>query len=150
MLLQDVSLPQTAVKLIQQDPTRNVLGVPFAMPGTSKPDVSIPNLSATVVPPSPYGAASDICYSGNSNFAVEGYPGTPKLLTPFTRPFKNPPVKQSKACACRDDQHCGLAFELDVTRVQLPAFEGSVDGCTNTWHMAYDGSVPGPTLIAPV
>lgn len=113
-------------------------------------------LSAPVnvfVPPSPFGKLSDICPSRNGvNYFVNGFPGTPYIVQPFTETFVNPPDAQPRGVQCRSDGHCIRSYEIDVRDVQLRPFDRTIPSCSSfpgTWFLTYNGSIPGPTITMP-
>ena len=106
-----------------------------------------------IVPASPYGKQKDICVQGNGlPYSVDGFPGTPYIVQPFTQTFVNPVDAQAKGKVCRDDGHCMRSYEMDVKEVQLRAFENTIPSCQQfpgTWFISFNGSIPGPTIRMP-
>lgn len=108
---------------------------------------------APVIPLSPFGKPSDICPSSNGvGYSVDGFPGTPFIVKPFTETFVNPPDAQAKGKQCRSDGHCIRTYEFDVKETQKRVFDNTIPSCKRfpgTWFLSYNGSVPGPTITMP-
>ena len=106
-----------------------------------------------VVPVSPFGKQADICPASNGvEYSVDGYPGTPYIVKPFTETFVNPSDAQSKGKECRDDGHCIRTYEIDVKETQKRVFDNTIQSCKKfpgTWFLSYNGSIPGPTIRMP-
>lgn len=59
---------------------------------------------------SPFGARDDVCPPARGGaYEVNGFPGTPFVVTPFKDEFRNPPLAKSKGRTCRGDGHCECA-----------------------------------------
>ncbi len=102
---------------------------------------------------SPYGARDDICvkYDGVSVF-VEGWPSTPHMITPFVNAYHSPIAAVPSFQECRDDGHCIRSYEMSVEAVQARVWDQAIPACQNypgTWYLAYNGSLPGPTITMP-
>lgn len=122
------------------------------------PDVNTVSLTPLPrVPPSPYGTPARICPLANGlPYAVDGYPGTPYVITPFSEMYRQAPQAQPSASACRPGlapQHCMLAFDFEAKVIQARPWDAAIPGCAAqppTELMSYNGSVPGPTIWTPV
>lgn len=89
------------------------------------------------------------CFIPGQTYEVDGFPGTPFEIQPFTQEFQSPPTKQHSFKECRNDSHCIQAYEIDISSVQLRVFDTVIPGCKNydaTWFLGYDKMVPGPTI----
>jgi FtsP/CotA-like multicopper oxidase with cupredoxin domain len=109
------------------------------------------DLVISQVPVSPFGSASQICYQG-SPFNVNGFPGSPFVIKPFTDVYKSPTTAVPKFKTCRSDNHCMMSYEFDVKDVQLRPFDNTIPSCksfTGTWFITYSGTIPAPTIIQP-
>ena len=111
------------------------------------------HLCNSQIPPSPFGDPSDICPQRNNiNYAVDGFPGTPFILTPFRETFVNPSVLAPSLKECRTDGHCMFSYTIDVIDTTLRPFDRSVTACAKkpaTKFLTYNMQVPGPTLVVP-
>lgn len=90
-------------------------------------------------------------------YAVDGYPGTPYLQTPFSTLYHAAPHAQPSITVCRNSQpdpkHCMSAFEITINRVLKRPFDTTIPSCTAfpaTELFGYNGEVPGPTITQPV
>ena len=105
------------------------------------------------IPVSPFGTPQKICFQGTAKpYLVNGFPGTPYAVQPFTETFKNPTEAQSSGTSCRADGHCLKTFEMDVKETQIRAFDNTIPSCKQfpgTWFLSYNGSIPGPTIHVP-
>lgn len=106
------------------------------------------------VPPSPYGDPARICAPADGTpFSVDGYPGTPYVLTPFTELYRQPPDLAPVAQQCRTGDpapaHCIKAYQISIDAFQSNSFHNAVQACRTqpgTWTMGYNGMSPGPTM----
>ena len=94
------------------------------------------------VPASPYGDADEICAAGNGpafDFEVDGFPGTPYVITPFVDEFSNPPELKHVYEACHsDDGHCLRSYEINVYDERLHPFDNIIPTCASkpgTWFL---------------
>lgn len=149
-----------------------LLGLASAAPGTwflqlpptdfFTPDIDVSSPTPLPrVPQSPYGTPANVCPAANGvPYFVQGWPGTPYIATPFSDQYKSPPVGQPSATVCRtplagdpNPPHCMRAFDIEITAIQLRPFDNAIPSCRvqpPTDLLAYNGSIPGPTMIAPV
>jgi FtsP/CotA-like multicopper oxidase with cupredoxin domain len=107
-------------------------------------------ITAQSIPSSPFGDSTTICPSGNTNYVVDEYPGTPFLLHLFQQNFSNPPTLKPMYKACRSDHHCMSSFEIDIVDVQKRVFDEVIPECQHhspTWFLAYNGNLPGPSIV---
>ena len=99
-------------------------------------------IAATIptVPVSPFGKQKDICFKGNGiKYSVDGFPGTPYNILPFTETFVNPSDAQSKGTECREDGHCIRTYEIDVKETQKRIFDNTIPSCKKfpgTWFLS--------------
>ena len=83
---------------------------------------------------------------------VNGFPGSPFKIIPFTETFVNPSFAKEKDTVCRSDGHCIKSFEINVVPAQKRPFDKTIPECKNfpgTWFLTYNGSIPGPTIKMP-
>ncbi|KAL3786910.1 hypothetical protein ACHAW5_011289 [Stephanodiscus triporus] len=116
------------------------------------PFISVVTAQNATIPSSPFGDPTTICPSGNANYAVDGYPGSPFRLHPFEQNFSNPSTLSPIYKPCRSDHHCMSSFEIDIVDVQARVFDEVITECQHhspTWFLAYNKLLPGPTIIAP-
>lgn len=100
----------------------------------------------------------NICPQQNGvPYAVDGFPGTPFLQTPFSTLYQAAPVAQPSITVCRtntpDPKHCMSAYEITVSRALKRPFDTTIPACAAfpaTELFGYNGMVPGPTIQAPV
>ena len=82
------------------------------------------------IPVSPFGTPQKICFQGTAKpYLVNGFPGTPYVVQPFTETFKNPTEAQSSGTSCRADGHCLKTFEMDVKETQKRTFDNTIPSC---------------------
>ncbi|GLC39076.1 hypothetical protein PLESTM_000837200 [Pleodorina starrii] len=135
-------------------PAANITSIP-ERPLDSAPfdDDVAPNVTANGVlrdpPVTPYHSIPrTVCpYRNGLSMRVNGYPSSPFMWTPFTRPFVKPPRAQVANSYCKPDTNlCLDAYEIDIypTNVDLGCSDGT------TWILSYNGSSPGPTIRVPV
>ena len=100
---------------------------------------------------SPFGDLTKICPTKDISYKVDGFISSPFIITPFKDTFKNPPILNYKNKICRNDNHCIYSYEMDIEEVQLKVFNNIINKCklSNTWFLAYNKQVPGPTIIMP-
>ena len=105
------------------------------------------------IPRSPYGDTAKICNNVNGRaYSVDGFPGTPYVITPFKETFRNPDILPPKTKVCRSDAHCMFSYEIDMVDVQLKPFDNVVEECRKkpgSWFITYNGVIPGPTIQIP-
>jgi hypothetical protein len=148
---------QSTVQSLFFDPNANTPGTALIDPDAAliDPDVMTTTAGTATWNPlvSPYMPSTAVC-SADQAYSVDGFPSSPYRIIPFTAPFKNPAVAKPTGRACRaaPDNHCTVAYDLTVSTVSLDVFNGTIPGCNGrkTTMMAYGGTVPGPTIIAPV
>lgn len=131
-LLQSLSLSLIFIKESYQRPGATQQPLPFA-------------------PKSPFTDAGT-CNANGIAPVVDGFPGTPYKVIPFTETFSNPPLAQAKDTVCRSDGHCIKSFDINVVSAQKRPFDKTIPSCKNfppTWFLTYNGSVPGPTIKMP-
>ena len=108
---------------------------------------------AQTIPASPYGAPKDICPPVNGGaYAVDNFPGTPFVITPFKDTFANPTEAVPTNKVCRDDGHCMVSYEFDVKDVRARPFDKAIPACQSkpaTWALTYGGQIPAPTITVP-
>jgi len=108
---------------------------------------------AQLIPLSPFGSQSDICPSKTKlSYSVDGFTGTPFVITPFKDKFKNIPVIKPLSKVCRKDNHCIFSYNIDIYDTQLKLFNNIISECKTkpgTWGLTYNGIIPGPTIIVP-
>ena len=117
------------------------------------PFISLVTAQDVMFPPSPFGNSTTICPSGNTNYSVDGYPGSPFLLRLFQQNFSNPPTAKRIHKACRPDLHCITSFEIDIVDIQARVFDEVITECQHhspTWLLTYGGISPGASIISPV
>lgn len=111
------------------------------------------NVSFAQIPNSPFGKVSDICNNVNGRaYEVDGFTGTPYVITPFKDNYKHPSILAPKYKTCRGDKHCIFSYEIDVYDTQLRPFDNVINSCKNhpaTWFLTYNGQIPGPTIFVP-
>lgn len=102
---------------------------------------------------SPYGKVSDICPTKSGQIiSVNNFPSSPFKINPFKDDFKNPDILNHKDKVCREDKHCIYSYEMNIEDIQLKPFNNIIPECSKlpgTWVLAYNGKVPGPTIIMP-
>lgn len=102
---------------------------------------------------SPYGKVSDICPTKSGQIiSVNNFPSSPFKIIPFKDDFKNPDILNHKDKVCREDKHCIYSYEMNIEDIQLKPFNNIIPECSKlpgTWVLAYNGKVPGPTIIMP-
>jgi FtsP/CotA-like multicopper oxidase with cupredoxin domain len=102
---------------------------------------------------SPYGKISDICPTKSGEIiSVNNFPSSPFKITPFKDDFKNPDILNAKDKICREDKHCIYSYEMNIEDIQLKPFNNIIPECSKlpgTWFLAYNGKIPGPTIIMP-
>jgi FtsP/CotA-like multicopper oxidase with cupredoxin domain len=102
---------------------------------------------------SPYGKVSDICPTKSGQIiSVNNFPSSPFKINPFKDDFKNPDILNHKYKVCREDKHCIYSYEMNIEDIQLKPFNNIIPECSKlpgTWVLAYNGKVPGPTIIMP-
>ena len=119
----------------------------YQKPGGQQPQSIIP-----FAPKSPL-VSSSLCNTNGIPPVVNGWPGTPYTIIPFTETFVNPPFAQVKDTVCRTDGHCIKSFEMNVVPSQKRPFDKTIPTCKSfsaTWFLTYNGSIPGPTIKMPV
>lgn len=95
---------------------------------------------------------ANICASNGKAPVVNGWPGTPYTIIPFTETFVNPPLAQVKDVVCRTDGHCIKSFDINVVPDRKRPFDNTIPTCKRfapTWFLTYNGSIPGPTIKMP-
>lgn len=103
------------------------------------------------IPKSPLVNQSLVC-GRNLPSIVNGWPGSPFNIIPFSDTFVNPQFAISKDTICRSDGHCIKSFEIDIKPAQHRVFDKAIPSCKQfpaTWFLTYNGSIPGPTMIMP-
>lgn len=134
---------------------------PFLQPPAKfyTPDIDVTSTTRLPrVPPSPYGLPANICPAGDGvPYAVAGFPGTPYIITPFTRLYRSPVEAQPTATVCRTGDptpaHCMTAYDMEIRAIQARPWDTTIPGCQSqppTNLLAYNGTIPGPTITAPV
>lgn len=110
------------------------------------------------VPASPYHMGVDNCPQQNDiPYAVEGYPGTPFLQTPFSVLYTAPPHVQPTTTVCRtgdlDPKHCMSAYDMTIQSIQARPYDATIPSCQlfpPTDMLGYNGMVRGPTITQPM
>ena len=114
----------------------------------------LPFFVSAQIPLSPFGNSGVICpQTDGVPYSVDGFPGTPFKVMPFTDAFANPPEAIPSLRVCRPDGHCMISYDLSVYQTQKRPFDNAIPACKAfpwTWFKAYNGSIPGPTIRAPV
>ena len=96
--------------------------------------------------------SNKICNSNGVAPVVNGWPGTPYNVIPFTETFVNPSLAQVKDVVCRADGHCIKSFNMNVVPTQKRPFDNTIPSCKRfppTWFLTYNGLIPGPTIKIP-
>ena len=103
----------------------------------------------TKIPPSPFITCNQ---TDGAIYNVGGYPSSPYVITPFVDQFKNPPHAVYQHKVCRSDGHCIFSYDMHINHLQARPFDNAIPACKSfpgTWFLAYNGSVPGPTIRVP-
>jgi FtsP/CotA-like multicopper oxidase with cupredoxin domain len=116
--------------------------------------ISLCGSAYSQIPSSPFGDPLKICSNTDGiTYKVNGFSSSPFRIIPFVDKFYEPPMAVPIHKVCRSDGHCIFSYEMIVRQVQLRSFDNSVAACKNfpgTWHLSYNGIVPGPTVKVPV